>query len=93
MEKSGEKQKTKVMNTLKRGFVSSIAPSPIIEIEGNRKVNLEGSRGVLHYSETMIRISMSGFVAVFEGRGLRLQCISPTSLILEGFFTDIHFEI
>lgn len=93
MEKSGEKQKAKVMNSFKRGFVSSVTPPPIIEIEGNRRVNLEGSRGVLHYSDTLIRISLGTFVAVFEGRSLRLQCISPTSLILEGFFTDIHFEM
>ncbi len=93
MEKSEERANGRRLNILKRNIVSALGVSPLIEIESNRRVTLEGSRGVLHYSNETIKISLSGFVAVFEGRNLRLQSISPTALVLEGFFTSVRFEV
>ena len=63
-----------------------------IEIEGNNTVVLEGSKGVLEYSEECIRISVDAYIVSFEGRGLTLKCISPTALTIKGSILNISFS-
>lgn len=92
MSDSKYKEKGIVAKGFAKNLASFIMTDPIIEFEGNRRVNIEGSRGVLHYGDTEIKISFQSFVAVFEGRALRLKCISPTSLVIEGFLVNTKFE-
>lgn len=63
-----------------------------IELEGNNTVVLEGSKGVLEYSEECIRISVESYIVSFEGRGLTLKCISPTALTIKGCVLNISFS-
>ncbi len=62
-----------------------------IEICDNTKATIEGCKGVVEYSETVIRISLGTYTVAFVGRGLNLKCLSPTSLVIEGFFLNIEF--
>lgn len=64
---------------------------PIIEFTGNRRVMVEGSTGVLQYESEVVRINTNAMVIAFSGRGLTLKCISPTSIIIEGFITNTEF--
>lgn len=64
-----------------------------IEIDGNTSVSIEGSRGVLEYSDTVIRVNLGDTSVSFTGRGLNLKCISPTSLDIEGFIMGIEFSV
>lgn len=59
----------------------------------NREVVIEGSKGVLQYSETVIRINTAQGLVCFEGRGLNLRCISETELIIDGFITKVEFVV
>lgn len=63
-----------------------------IELDGNNTVVLEGSKGVLEYSEECIRISADSYVVSFEGRGLTLKCISPSALTIKGYILNIGFS-
>lgn len=65
---------------------------PHIELEGNTTAVLEGSQGVLEYSENCIRVSLKDFIVSFEGRGLKLKCISPTALTIQGSILNIRFS-
>ncbi len=64
---------------------------PVIEFSGNRSVTVEGSSGVLHYSDSEVRINTRSAVLNFKGRGLRINCISPTCVIVEGFILNLEF--
>lgn len=64
---------------------------PVIEFTGNRRVTVEGSTGVLKYESEIIRINTNSVVLAFNGRGLTLKCISPTSIVIEGFITSTEF--
>lgn len=66
---------------------------PCIEFSGNREVVIEGSRGVLEYAADCIRVNTDGMVLSISGRGLNLRCISDSSLIIEGFITNVEFVI
>ncbi len=62
-----------------------------IEICDNTRAVIEGCRGVVEYSDTVIRISLGTYSVAFMGRGLNLKCLSSTSLIIEGFFLSVEF--
>lgn len=63
-----------------------------IELEGNNTVVLEGSKGVLEYSQECIRVSVDSYIVSFQGKGLTLKCISPTALTIKGSILNISFS-
>lgn len=63
-----------------------------IEFLSNREVTVEGSRGVLSYSEEMIRVNADRMTLCFSGRNLNLKCISPSALVISGYITKLEFE-
>lgn len=62
-----------------------------MELNGNREVVIDGCRGVLEYDDTVVRINTGRMVVKFSGRGLSLKCLTPDSLIVEGFILMIEF--
>ena len=70
-----------------------VSDQPCIEFSGNREVVIEGSRGVLEYSTDCIRVNTVGMIVTLSGRSLNLRCISDSSLIIDGFITDVSFTI
>ena len=64
---------------------------PLLEMSGNRRVNVEGSTGILLYETGNIKVSTSRMVLSFEGRGLSVRCISGSCVEIEGFITKIEF--
>ena len=64
---------------------------PLIEMSGNRRVNVEGSTGILLYETGNIKVSTSRMVLSFEGRGLSVRCVSGSCVEIEGFITKIEF--
>lgn len=69
------------------------ADIPELSFRGNREIVIEGSRGVLEYSEEAIRINTSIGLVCFEGRNLNLRCISSSELIIDGFITKVEFVL
>ena len=66
---------------------------PTLEFTGNREVIIEGSRGVLGYSDTEIRVNTASMTVCVLGRELDLRCISDSALIAEGTITSVEFHI
>lgn len=64
---------------------------PIIEFTGNRRAVVEGSTGVLRYNDEIIKINTRMSPLTFNGRGLSINCISPTCVIIEGFIINVEF--
>lgn len=61
------------------------------EMTANREVTIEGCRGILQYDENLIRLNTGKMVTSFCGRNLTIKCLTPDSLIVEGFITSIEF--
>lgn len=75
---------------------SALPPSlnaPFIELNGNRELLIEGSRGVLEYTPSVIRVNTVDMIVTVSGRELDLRCISASALIIDGFITDIEFTM
>ena len=68
-----------------------LGTAPLIEMSGNRRVNVEGSTGILLYDTSNIQVSTNRMVLSFEGRGLSVRCISGSCVEIEGFITKIEF--
>ncbi len=83
-------KKIKMVTTAVRDMFSS---NPHLELEGNKKLTLEGSRGVLSYSQTEIKVNLGSYSVSVKGRGLNLKYISSTSLVIEGLFNNIEFGV
>ena len=64
---------------------------PIIEITGDRAVTVEGATGVLKYESNLISVNTKLMAVSFSGRGLRLKCITPSCVVIEGVITNIEF--
>lgn len=65
--------------------------TPQIELASNKNATIEGSKGVLEYSDNMIRVGFGSYSVAFSGRGLSLKCISSTALVIDGFIMNIEF--
>ncbi|MBE6824150.1 MAG: hypothetical protein E7513_02265 [Ruminococcaceae bacterium] len=70
-----------------------LSQQPQLEFNGNREVVIEGSKGVIEYSEEIVRINTSLGLICFEGRSLNLRCISDSELIIDGFITKVEFIV
>ena len=68
-----------------------LGTAPLIEMSGNRRVNVEGSTGILLYETSNIKVATNRMVLSFEGRGLSVRCISGSCVEIEGFVTKIEF--
>ena len=67
--------------------------APFIELNGNRELLIEGGRGVLEYTPSVIRVNTADMIVTVSGRELDLRCISASALIIDGFITDIDFTM
>lgn len=65
--------------------------APLIEMIGNRQITVEGSTGILLYESENIKVNTKRMVISFEGRGLRVRCISSSCVEIEGFIGRIEF--
>lgn len=63
-----------------------------MEISGNRRIILEGCRGILDYGDELIRLSTGQYLIVLRGRGLRIQCMNANDLVITGFVTGLEYQ-
>lgn len=71
---------------------SAICNSPRFEMSGNREIIIEGCKSILSYDEDVIKINTGKLKATFFGRNFTIKCLSPDSLVIEGFVTSIEFD-
>lgn len=87
-------KKLKDSKASNRGVVQTLfSELPQLEFNGNKEVIIEGSRGVLEYSEELIRINTTHGLICFSGRSLNLKCISSSELIINGFISKVEFLV
>lgn len=87
-EKQRDQQKEK-----RRLSVIPSANESFIEVSGNHEILIEGSKGVLEYTDEKVRVNTASMLLSIGGRGLNLRCISDSALIIDGFITSLQFEV
>lgn len=88
--KKDTKRLDSIKNKIPPQFLTGI---PQLELLGNRQITIEGSRGILKYSDEVIRINAGSMVISFCGRNLNVKCIAPDCTMVEGFVTKIEFTV
>lgn len=74
-------------------FNDMFAQSPHFEFSSNKEVVIEGSKGVIEYTDSLIRINTSIGMVCFSGRNLNLKCITSSELIINGFILNVEFVL
>ena len=67
--------------------------APVFELKSNKEVVIEGSKGVIEYTDELIRINTAIGLVCFSGRNLNLKCITSGELIINGFILSIEFVV
>ena len=62
-----------------------------LKIDGNKEVLIEGCKGIVEYTQEIIRINANNMMIVFIGRGLNIKCLSDTGVVINGFISSIEF--
>ena len=77
-----------------RGFIAEdLNPGlPRVELTGDRRVYIEHHRGVLEYSDTVMRIALEGGELCVTGCRLELAALSLTELTIEGDVRVLEYK-
>ena len=65
---------------------------PRIVLTGDRSLFLENHRGVLHFSQTQVRVAYRGGQLTVAGEELCLPLLKPDELEVAGLIRSLHFE-
>lgn len=65
---------------------------PRIEIHSNKEAIIEGCKSILEYDENIIKLNTGKLIVTFWGKDLIIKCLTPDSLIVDGFLTNIEFS-
>ena len=62
-----------------------------MEMLGNKKVVLDGCKGVLDYNDTAVRLLLSNGTILFYGDDLRFNALSNGQAVIAGTIMTIEF--
>lgn len=62
---------------------------PIVEIAGDRRVLVEGHRGVIQYDSNQIGIHLSFGIVQIQGSGLELAHMTKDRLVIRGHIGSV----
>lgn len=64
---------------------------PTIELQKNRQATVQGARGIIEYTEELIRISLADMEVRFYGEGLCIGCLNQDSLEIQGKILRLEY--
>ncbi len=73
-----------------QGLLSS---EPVIELFGNKQITVEGCKGILEYSDSLISLSCAKYAVLVSGEGLELRNMSENTCMITGIFSSITFGV
>ena len=63
-----------------------------ITLAGNREAVVDGCRGILEYSDEVVRINTGQMTVRFTGRALEIRSLTARQAVISGFFTSLDFS-
>ena len=64
---------------------------PLISLVGREEVTIENYRGILEYSEEIVRIGTAAGVLRLQGKGLCLKQLSAECMVVTGKIDELRF--
>lgn len=80
------------MCDLKNKLPLELTNSSVMEICSDRQITIDGCKGIVEYSDFMVRIKTSGGVVSICGRRLNIKYLSINSVVIEGKLLKLEFE-
>lgn len=68
-----------------------IVNEPKIEMTGNREIIIDGCKGVVEYSENLIKLNLGETVLALSGDGLVINSFDNSIVVITGQISDISF--
>lgn len=62
-----------------------------LELYGNRELVIDGCKGILEYSEELIRLNLGKNLTKITGRSLQIKCMTASSVVIEGYILSLEF--
>ncbi|MCL2408970.1 MAG: YabP/YqfC family sporulation protein [Oscillospiraceae bacterium] len=69
-----------------------LAGIPKFSLTGNRRMHIEGHRGVLGYDDAVITINCGAVVLRVYGRRLEIISMNAEELLIAGYIEKLEFE-
>ncbi len=69
-----------------------ICGTPRIEFDSNKSVWIENYKGIIEYSDTVVRINTSDFIIALSGINLTISSISPEDVCIAGNISSVEFK-
>lgn len=78
------------------GHILELPPGAVgkganISLSSNREAVVDGCRGILEFSDTVIRINTGNMVVRIIGRGLDIRSLTTDQTIIAGFIISVDF--
>ena len=71
--------------------IAAVSGCAKIEMMGNREATVDGCRGVAEYSDTVIKLNISGGSVSFSGDGLEITCLYRSEATVRGNIRSVEF--
>lgn len=80
---------------LKEVFLSArdkFVQEPTVELVSNKQATVQGAKGIIEYTEELIRINLAEREACFYGQNLSIGCLSQDSLEITGNIERLEYR-
>lgn len=64
---------------------------PQIQIQSNKEAVIEGCRGIIEYSDEIVRLNVDKMELKVYGRDLNLKCLTGENIVITGRFERIEY--
>ena len=64
----------------------------VLTVTGRSEAYIENYRGIIEYTDDVVRVKTGKSITKFSGKNLEIKCIQIDSLIIQGFITSIEFQ-
>lgn len=72
---------------------SAFFPPARMEFSANREAVIEGCKGILEYSDTVVRLLVDRMVVRIRGRDLELRSMSSSTVEVTGVIASVDFTL
>lgn len=69
-----------------------ITDSPKIEFESNRRVWIENYRGIIEYTDELVRVNTADFIIIIAGSEFTIFSVTLDDLCIDGNITSVEFK-
>ncbi|WMJ23521.1 YabP/YqfC family sporulation protein [Paludicola sp. MB14-C6] len=81
-------------NSLIKAFINvkeDIVAHSQIEIVGNKEAVIQGAKGIIEYTDELIRINLENLEVDFYGQKLTIESLSQDSLEIKGIIQRVEY--